>query len=365
MAAPSLVGFGDGQARASSSFDLGQGLQTPACKNPGRPAFLITIDTEGDDLWSGPAEITTRNAAFLPRFQALCERHGFRPTYLTNYEMATDPDFAAFGRGVIRDGTGEIGMHLHAWHSPPHFTLTQHDMRCMPFLVEFPDDVMRDKIAFMTRLLEDTFGVPMRSHRAGRWAFDKRYAAMLGERGYVADCSVTPGVDWRGAKGTPDGSGGTDYRSFPSAPYLIAGDDIAAPGRSGLLEVPMTTVDTAPRWVRELEPTGKGMAGRLRRRIWPVDWLRPNGRNLARMQRLIDRCIADRRAHLEFMLHSSELMPGGSPTFRTEESIEALYRDLDALFAYASARVRGETLAGFARQWSGEHEAQTGSAVLS
>src|ERR1700712_1667197 len=101
------------------------------------PTFLITIDTEGDDLWSGPAEITTRNAAFLPRFQALCESHGFRPTYLTNYEMASDPRFAAFARGVIRDGAGEVGMHLHAWHSPPHFELTPHDTRHMPYLVEY------------------------------------------------------------------------------------------------------------------------------------------------------------------------------------------------------------------------------------
>ena len=26
------------------------------------PAFLVTIDTEGDDLWSHPAQVSTRNA---------------------------------------------------------------------------------------------------------------------------------------------------------------------------------------------------------------------------------------------------------------------------------------------------------------
>jgi hypothetical protein len=41
-----------------------------------RPAFLITIDTEGDNLWSRPRTITTRNAHSLPRFQALCEKYG-------------------------------------------------------------------------------------------------------------------------------------------------------------------------------------------------------------------------------------------------------------------------------------------------
>ena len=38
-----------------------------------------------------------------------------------------------------------------------------------------------------------------------------------------------------------------------------------------------------------------------------------------------------------FMLHSSELMPGGSPTFRDEGAIEHLYRELNAIFARAQS----------------------------
>ncbi len=306
-------------------------------------------------------KVTTRNTAFLPRFQALCERYGFRPTYLTNYEMATDRQFASWARGVVDRGAGEVGMHLHAWNSPPHYRLTAHDTRTMPFLIEYPEPVMRDKITDLTRLLEDVFATPMLSHRAGRWAFDARYARILDELGYVADCSVTPGVDWRGAKGNPEGAGGTDYRSFAASPYFLGRDDIAAAGRSGLLEVPMTTVDTAPRLLREHERRldGVAAAGRLRRRIWPVEWLRPNGRNLLRMQRLIDACVAERRDYVEFMLHSSELMPGGSPTFPTEESIEALFRDMDALFAHASPHFQGNTLAAFAREWTDPPRAQS------
>lgn len=38
-----------------------------------KPAFLITIDTEGDNLWQNHDRITTENTRFLPRFQALCE----------------------------------------------------------------------------------------------------------------------------------------------------------------------------------------------------------------------------------------------------------------------------------------------------
>src|SRR5262249_44806783 len=80
---------------------------------------LITIDAEGDDLWSRPRDITPRNAACLPRFQELCERYRWKPVYLANYEMALSPFFEEFGQDVLARGTAEIGMHLHAWNSPP------------------------------------------------------------------------------------------------------------------------------------------------------------------------------------------------------------------------------------------------------
>jgi hypothetical protein len=65
---------------------------------------------------------------------------------------------------------------------------------------------------------------------------------------------------------------------------------------------------------------------------------------------VLAKALRERRTYLEFMLHSSELMPGGSPTFPDQESIEALYRDLEALFAAAARCCRPSTLTGFARE---------------
>ena len=48
-------------------------------------------------------------------------------------------------------------MHLHAWNSPPEHDLTGDDWRWQPYLIEFSDEVMREKVLFMTRLLEETF----------------------------------------------------------------------------------------------------------------------------------------------------------------------------------------------------------------
>jgi hypothetical protein len=314
-----------------------------------RPAFLITIDTEGDDLWSSPREITTRNAAFLPRFQALCEAHGLKPTYLTNYEMAMSPVFREFAHDVVRRGTAEIGMHLHAWNSPPIEPLTADDFRFQPYLIEYPADVLRRKVAYLTELLEDTFAAKMTSHRAGRWSFDATYAGVLVDHGYVVDCSVTPHVSWRHLKGDPGQAGGTDFSRFPEHPYWVDLSDISRSGDSPLLELPMTVMragTAAGRWVARRLPAGS-LPGRVWNRFVPsVHWLRPNGRNVAQMIGLLERAKQEGRSYVELMLHSSEFMPNGSPTFRTSESIEALYGDLEQLFA-AAAAFRGATLTEF------------------
>ena len=143
--------------------------------NP-RSAFLISIDTEGDNAWARPVKATTVNADFLPRFQALCDRFAFKPTYLTNWEMAMSPVFREFAMETSRAGKCGIGMHLHAWDSPPIEPLTDNDNWHQPYLPEYPDSAIKAKVERMTGLLEDVFSRKMRCHRAGRWGLDNRYA---------------------------------------------------------------------------------------------------------------------------------------------------------------------------------------------
>ncbi|KAB7690283.1 polysaccharide deacetylase family protein [Plesiomonas shigelloides] len=310
-----------------------------------KPFFIITIDTEGDNLWQNSQQITTKNTHYLPRFQALCEKYGFKPVYLTNYEMASDPAYVEFARDVIRRGQGEVGMHLHAWNNPPLQPLTRDDLVHKPYLIEYPQDVMRAKVDVMTKLLEDNFQTKMLSHRAGRWAFNSFYAQLLVEYGYQVDCSVTPHVDWRGAKGNPHGQGGADYRHFPAHAYFMDLTHIERAGDSRLLEVPMSTCLKHPSWYNVL----KGGYDRLRgkRRAPSVSWVRPRGGNSAEMQRVAKKYLSQGSDYVEFMLHSSEFMPGGSPTFKTKQDIEQLYRDLEETFAWLAQRTQGATLAEY------------------
>ncbi len=332
-----------------------------------RPVFLITVDTEGDNLWARPREITTRNATFLPRFQELCERYRLRPTYLVTYEMARSPAFREFGLDVLRRGTAEIGMHLHAWNTPPLIPRTADDFSYQPYLIEYPEPVMEEKVRALTDLLEDTFGVKMRSHRAGRWAFNETYARILVQHGYLVDCSVTPHVSWRCHLGAPDGSGGPDYRGFPEEAYFVDLADLSRPGGSPLLEVPVTIV-----------PSGRSLAPPLRERLESVPlvrrflnrflpavyWLRPDRRNLPHMLRIVRQAVAAGQVHLEFMVHSSELMPGGSPLFPTREHIERLYEGLEVLFELSGHTCTPATLSEFYEMYRARAYQPTGGEAL-
>lgn len=310
-----------------------------------KPAFIITIDTEGDNLWENHNLISTKNTHYLPRFQALCEKYAFKPVYLTNYEMAVDNDYVAFARDVIARGTGEVGMHLHAWNSPPLDPLTDDDWRYKPYLIEYPAGLIRSKVEFMTRLLEDTFQTKMLSHRAGRWAFNEYYAALLIEFGYVVDCSVTPKVNWQFSPGNPEGKGGTNYRDFPSHAYFMDEKNIARAGTSSLLEVPMTIQYKHSGLMNSLKSGYDRLRGK--RRSPSVNWLRPSGGNVENMKRVVRQSLDEGHDYVEFMLHSSEFMPGGSPTFATEQHIERLYQDLEQLFSWLSERTVGKTLAEY------------------
>ena len=169
---------------------------------------------------------------------------------------------------------------------------------------------------------------------------DKEYAAILRQCGYIADCTVTPGIDWRSNRGQTEGSRGIDYRRFFHKPYEMSLEDISKKGKSGMLEVPVTVRRKSWKFIaRNYNPWIK--------RDWN-EWLRPNGSNLKTMKEIVAEGLRGGNDYVEFMLHSSELMPGGSPTFQNEKQIEKLYGDLEELFEYASHNYWGIGLTDYA-----------------
>ena len=62
--------------------------------------------------------------------------------------------------------------------------------------------------------------------------------------------------------------------------------------------------------------------------------MRLSGSNLQEVEKVVLSAEKHNSPYIEFMLHSSELMPSGSPYYKDENSIELLYKDLDSLFSF-------------------------------
>lgn len=325
-----------------------------------RPTFIVSIDAECDNAWNCKANITTANASFLPRFQQLCEQYGVRPTYFVNYEMATSSIFREFGRDLLKRRRGEIGMHLHAWNSPPIVPLTSNDTQYHPYLTEYPADIMRAKISYLTGFLEDAFSVPITSHRAGRWGLNALYARMLVERGYRTDCSVTPLTSWVGHTGNPSQSGGPDFTDFPQFPYLMDIDNIRLPGTSPLLEIPVTAMQLRPRLIQALSRpfANPSFVSRVMNRAFPVKCLLLlNPWNLNLVTRVIKSAVALGYPCVHLALHSSNLMPEGSPAFPRAKDVEKLYSVLTEVFSLAHEYCSCVTVTKFRNQFSEDSHA--------
>ncbi|RKM59522.1 deacetylase [Butyrivibrio sp. XB500-5] len=302
--------------------------------------FIITIDTEGDNLWGVKdihAPITTKNASYLYRFQEQCEKYHFIPTYLTNYEMAIDPAMIELAREGLKNEKLEIGSHEHAWNSPPYYPLIKRPItRGKPFLGEYPRRVIRKKLEYLTKLLEDNFQTEVRSHRGGRWCFNSVILRELERLGYLVDCTCTPGMDWSDMPGWSIGSKGTDWSGYSLKEGFLSYTEKGKVKKSNIIEIPVTCI-----------AKGRGKPA----------WFRPNGHNLQEMLGMLDYISERDYRYIEFMLHSSELMPGGSPTFERKGQIERLYEDLDCIFSEVEKKgFVGIGLTNYAKIIRGEAE---------
>ena len=319
---------------------------------------IITVDTEADGAWSASDRVTVENLRALPRFQALCDRYGKKPTYLCTYEVARAPGFLPLVAWQAA-GRCEIGAHLHPWTNPPFARAGAVDIdpsEYPGYPSELPLMRFTDKLRVLGEVIAERAGRAPTSYRAGRWGFSAAHIPVLVELGYRVDCSVTPLVDRRPYKGLREG--GPDFRRAPATPYRLARHDICAAGDSPLWEVPVTVI--YPRaamrrsalvrraWTMLKRVRGAGLVNRVLS-LEPL-WFRPypemNARKLARVYRL---ARAARLPVIEMMFHSSELLAGASESFATEASIEGVFAMLEATLARLHADgCTGVTLSDYA-----------------
>ena len=209
------------------------------------PVFLATVDTEADDQWSleGRRRLAVKNAACLPRLQALCDRFDVRPTYLVTHEMATKPEASNVLKALRQGGRCEIGAHLHPWSSPPY---REEDL-VGRYPSQLPDDLLARQMRELTDVIASELGVRPVSYRAGRHGFDARNLHELEWLGYTVDSSVDPLFN-------EVRLGGRAYAGAPVAPYHPDRSDVCRAGASPVLEVPVSsgTLPSLPKGTRRL-----------------------------------------------------------------------------------------------------------------
>ena len=280
--------------------------------------IIITVDTEGDNLWDQKdcKNIETKNALWLSPFQNLCEKYKYYPVYLVNYEMAMSDNFCDFAKNKVSNGLCEIGMHLHAWNSPPFYALGK-KYSGNAYITEYPKDIIYEKHKLLMDLIIKNIGVKPQSYRAGRWATNNNLFDVLEALGFLVDCSVTPGINHRFCGQTIRHS--NNYRFASDRPYKL---------REKLIEVPMTTV------VKH-SLNGNSVLRKLKNvSIGEKLWLRPALQDIDTMKLIIDEKKGS--DYIMFMIHSSELMPKGSPYCQTEQDVDFLLNKLDTAFNYAT-----------------------------
>lgn len=302
--------------------------------------FILTIDTEADNQWDHGRGLTTENIKFVPRLQELCNRYQVKPTYLVTSEVCED----SFAREIfceyIENDEAEIGAHLHAWTTPPFINKEgfRYNDRYHAFASELPEDLLFNKLRYLTDQIGTAFGKRPTAFRSGRYGFNESVARALMMNDYLVDSSVTPYIDWSSNKGIPGQKGGPDFIRHRPAPYTYTYHG------SSLLEIPVTILPTRFPLNKDNRLSGfffnnvnKNFVLRSLRSMFfkfqPL-WLRPYPwMTLQLLDEVIREANIQKLPYIVMMFHSSELMPNCS-IYRTDsDAIEKLYELLDGFFA--------------------------------
>ncbi len=308
-----------------------------------QPLYLvITIDVEEEGLFSGNyprsgAGVT--NVAELARLEFVHREFGFPLTLLATYPVARDPAAREVLASWQQERGAEIGAHLHPWNTPPFNELPDPEPIAT---AKLPLALVGAKLKSLVDCLTEGFQEPPRSFRMGRFDWSPGLLKLLPDCGLRVDSSMVP-LTFKGE----------GFQNFltPTDPFWLEAPD--SPG-SGLLEAPVTMVPVlkgsakAVHYLAGLLPGKAGEALLSRYRFVGAAGIHPawfpqfSMRLAARLHRRRGGRV------LILFLHSSELLPGGSPDFPDAGAVDRLVAKLRDFLAWLLKQgpVTGLTLSG-------------------
>jgi hypothetical protein len=285
--------------------------------------YAVTIDTEEEWDWaSGYPTKSDRvdNIQKLPAFQDRLDTVGAKTTYFTNFSVLANPRSCEVIQRLGERPGVEIGLHLHPWNTPPLASADRVSPR-ESFLHNLPWELAEAKLESLFDAAEKA-GIHATSYRGGRYSMSPRIQEFLRDRGIVADSSILPYTTWAD-------DGAPDYRDHGPLPNRLpprhAGDE-------AMWELPLTFGVVGPTAAKSLvtlcdaTPFRQLRAGGILRRLTGIRkcWLNlenPLGDGMTDLFPAIGR---QQLPFICFTMHSSSLIPGGSPYVRTAADVERL-----------------------------------------
>jgi hypothetical protein len=154
--------------------------------------FVLSVDTEEQWDWADafPQEnFNVSNVELLPAFQAVCQKHGIRPTYFVDYAVAESDSCAHILNDLCQQDACEIGAHLHPWCNPPYYG----DIgEAESHVVNLPISQVEAKLEALVNLLSKRFSHTPKAFRTGRWGINGPVMQLLVKYGFNVDSSVYP-----------------------------------------------------------------------------------------------------------------------------------------------------------------------------
>jgi hypothetical protein len=194
-----------------------------------------------------------------------------------------------------------------------------------PFLTDFPESVMEEKVAWFAANLEQSLGHRAVSVRSSRASVDDRYYALLAKHGFKVDLTVVPHakIDT------------SDFTGYSEKPYMTP---------QGIFEVPRTVRRHKYGPFIEDLLVLPGVAGQAARAFFPtLRCFRLRKGNLGVVRLLAREALKTPPEHLDLRVASRDWARG-----------EALLRDLERTLASIQTEVRPLTAEEFHQLFKNE-----------
>src|SRR3989344_2853492 len=298
--------------------------------------FCVTIDTECDmPNWKPKKLPTLENIKELPKLQELLNKYEIKPTYLITYPVATEAISVDILKTLHKVNNCEIGTHFHPWTTPP---IKNEEIEEATFPHKLDINLHKLKLTNLTNAIKKSFNINPVSYRAGRFGFDSIGLKIIEDLNYKIDTSITPLTNW-----------GANFTNAPIEPYFLHHNNLSNPGKSKVLEVPVTIDIDIPIKIKKLYGKSpekiKGFISLLGiKRVW----LRPSISSSRDMIKLSNKLIENNHTVLNMMFHSNELSIKTSPFNNTKLKLENYYNRLGEYFKFINKnKIESKTLHEF------------------